>query len=153
MLWNVIEQKKCIFDLPIISRLGFRKKRIIRMSLLGNILWIFLGGGIILFFEYFFAGLLLCITIIGIPFGIQCMKLSLLALLPFGKEIRQTKRASGCLSTVMNLIWILVGGIWISLTHLIFAVICAITIIGIPFARQHIKLAALSLVPFGKEVV
>jgi uncharacterized membrane protein YccF (DUF307 family) len=123
------------------------------MRLLGNILWIILGGGIILFFEYLFAGLLLCVTIVGIPFGIQCIKLSLLALLPFGKEIRQTKIASGCLSTFMNLIWILIGGIWISLTHLIFAIICAITIIGIPFARQHIKLAALALVPFGKEVV
>jgi uncharacterized membrane protein YccF (DUF307 family) len=123
------------------------------MSLLGNILWIILGGGIILFLEYLFAGLLLCVTIIGIPFGIQCIKLSFLALLPFGKEIRDSKRASGCLSTIMNLIWLLIGGIWISLTHLVFAVLCAITIIGIPFAKQHIKLAALSLVPFGKVVV
>jgi len=123
------------------------------MNLLGNILWIILGGGIILFLEYIIAGLMLCATIIGIPFGIQCIKLSLLALLPFGKEIRQTEKATGCLSTVMNLIWILIGGIWIALTHLIFAVICAITIIGIPFAKQHMKLATLSLVPFGKEVV
>ncbi len=123
------------------------------MSLLGNILWILLGGGIILFLEYLLAGLLLCITIIGIPFGIQCIKLSLLALLPFGKEIRHEEGAAGCLSTVMNLIWILIGGIWIALTHLIFAVICAITIIGIPFARQHMKLASLSLTPFGKKVM
>jgi uncharacterized membrane protein YccF (DUF307 family) len=123
------------------------------MSLLGNILWIILGGGIILFLEYLLAGLVLCITIIGIPFGIQCIKLSFLALLPFGKEIRHEEGAIGCLSTVMNVIWILIGGIWIALTHLIFAVICAITIIGIPFAKQHMKLASLSLVPFGKKVV
>jgi len=123
------------------------------MSLLGNILWIILGGGIILFLEYLLAGLVLCITVIGIPFGIQCIKLSFLALLPFGKEIRHEEGSIGCLSTVMNVIWILIGGIWIALTHLIFAVICAITIIGIPFAKQHMKLASLSLVPFGKKVV
>jgi len=123
------------------------------MSLLGNILWIILGGGIILFLEYLLAGLVLCITIIGIPFGIQCMKISFLALLPFGKEVRNEEGATGCLSTVMNLIWILIGGIWIALTHLIFAVICTITIIGIPFAKQHMKLASLSLTPFGRKVV
>ncbi len=121
--------------------------------MLGNILWIFLGGGVILFLEYLICGLLLCVTIVGIPFGIQCMKLSLLALVPFGKEIRQIERASGCLSTVMNIIWIVIGGIWIALTHLIFAVLCALTIIGIPFAKQHLKLASLSLLPFGKEIV
>lgn len=123
------------------------------MSLLGNILWIILGGGIILFFEYLISGLLLCITIIGIPFGIQCIKISTLALLPFGREIRQTEKAAGCLATFMNIIWILLGGIWISLTHFVFAILCAITIIGIPFAKQHIKLASLALVPFGKVVV
>jgi len=123
------------------------------MSLLGNLLWIFLGGGIILFLEYLLAGLALCITIIGIPFGIQCMKLAFLALLPFGKEVRHSEKATGFLATVMNLIWILIGGIWIALTHLVFAVLCAITIIGIPFAKQHIKLASLALMPFGKEIV
>ena len=123
------------------------------MSLLGNILWILVGGGILLFFEYLLAGLLLCVTIVGIPFGIQCMKLSVLALLPFGREVRDTGRAGGCLSTVMNLIWILIGGIWITITHAILALILAVTIIGIPFAKQHMKLAALALVPFGKEIV
>ncbi len=123
------------------------------MSLLGNILWILLGGGIILFLEYLISGILLCITIIGIPFGIQCIKISFLALLPFGREIRSMEKASGCVSTLMNIIWILIGGIWISITHVVFAVLCAITIIGIPFAKQHLKLASLALVPFGKVVV
>jgi len=122
------------------------------MSLLGNILWIILGGGIVLFLEYLLGGLVLCITIIGIPFGIQCIKLSFLALVPFGKEIRYSEKSTGCLSTMMNLIWILCGGIWIALTHLIFAIICGITIIGVPFAKQHMKLVTLSLTPFGKEV-
>jgi uncharacterized membrane protein YccF (DUF307 family) len=123
------------------------------VSLLGNILWIILGGGIFLFVEYLLGGVVLCVTIIGIPFGIQCIKLSLLALLPFGKEVRHSKKSSGILSTIMNVIWILFGGIWIALTHLIFAILCAITIIGLPFAKQHMKLATLSLTPFGKEVV
>jgi len=123
------------------------------MSLLGNVLWIVLGGGIFLFLEYLLGGVVLCLTIIGIPFGIQCIKLSFLALVPFGKEIRHSEKSTGCLSTVMNLIWILIGGIWIALTHLIFAILCAITIIGIPFAKQHMKLAAFSLMPFGKEVI
>jgi uncharacterized membrane protein YccF (DUF307 family) len=119
------------------------------MSAIGNILWIVLGGGIFLFFEYLLAGLVLCVTIIGIPFGVQCIKLSLLALVPFGKEISQTKSGTGCVSILMNILWILIGGIAIALTHLLFGILCAITIIGIPFAKQHMKLAALSLTPFG----
>lgn len=119
------------------------------MSLIGNILWIVLGGGIFLFIEYLFGGVMLCITIIGIPFGIQAIKLSLLALLPFGKEITQFKSNPGCLSVIMNILWIICGGIFIAVTHLIFGVLCAVTIIGIPFAKQHVKLATLALTPFG----
>jgi len=122
------------------------------MSTLGNIRWIIIGGGLIIFLEYLFSALILCVTIIGIPFGVQCMKLSLLGLVPFGREIVRKDAASGCLDVTMNILWILVGGIWISLTHFIFALLCAITIIGIPFARQHIKLASLAISPFGHEV-
>lgn len=122
------------------------------MRTLGNILWIIFGGGIILFLEYFIGGLLLCLTIIGIPFGLQCIKLAFLALLPFGKEVQDTQQAGGCLSLLMNIIWILVGGIWVAATHLVFALACAITIVGIPFALQHIKLVSLSFAPFGKVV-
>jgi len=119
------------------------------MSLIGNILWIVLGGGIFLFVEYLFGGVILCITIIGIPFGVQVIKLSLLALLPFGKEITHAKSNPGCLSVIMNILWILCGGVFIAATHLIFGILCAITIIGIPFAKQHMKLATLALTPFG----
>jgi len=119
------------------------------MSAIGNILWIVLGGGIFLFLEYLLAGLILCITIIGIPFGVQSVKLSLLALLPFVKEVKQSESGAGCLSILMNILWILIGGIVIALTHLVFGILCAVTIIGIPFAKQHMKLAALSLTPFG----
>jgi uncharacterized membrane protein YccF (DUF307 family) len=122
------------------------------MSVLGNILWILLGGGIVLFLEYLLGGILLCLTIVGIPFGVQCIKLALLALLPFGREVVAGKSHSGCLAIVMNVLWLLLGGIWITLTHLLFGLLCAITIIGIPFAKQHVKLAALALAPFGKSV-
>jgi uncharacterized membrane protein YccF (DUF307 family) len=122
------------------------------MKTLGNVLWIILGGGIFIFLEYLIGGLLLCLTIIGIPFGLQAFKLAGLALTPFGREVVQTRQTGGCLATIMNIIWILVGGIWVALTHAIFALILAITIIGIPFARQHMKLAVLSFTPFGYEI-
>jgi uncharacterized membrane protein YccF (DUF307 family) len=122
------------------------------MSLIGNILWIVLGGGIVLFFEYLLGGVILCVTIVGIPFGVQCIKLSLLALAPFGRDVTHARSANGCLSVFMNILWILFGGIFVAITHLVFGVLCAITIIGIPFARQHMKLAALSLTPFGHKI-
>ena len=121
------------------------------MKTLGNIIWL-LFGGIIIAVEYLVASIILIITIIGIPFGIQTLKLAGLALWPFGKEVIHGPGASGCLSTLMNVIWILIGGIWISLSHLLFGILLAITIIGIPFAQQHFKLAGLALTPFGKEI-
>jgi uncharacterized membrane protein YccF (DUF307 family) len=122
------------------------------LKILGNIIW-FVFGGFLIFLEYIVSGLLLCLTIVGIPFGVQCIKLSLLGLSPFGTTVTQGEAGSGCLSVTMNIIWILVGGIWISLTHLIFGILFGITIIGIPFARQHFKLAALALAPFGQRLV
>lgn len=123
------------------------------MSLIGNLLWIVLGGGIFVFFAYFLGGILLCLTIVGIPFGIQCIKLSFLGLAPFGARIVDKPSANGLISVVMNIIWILTGGITLAITHIFFGLLCAVTIIGLPFAKQHMKLAALSLVPFGKAIV
>lgn len=122
------------------------------MSLIGNLLWIIFGGGIFIFLEYLIGGLLLCLTIIGIPFGFECIKLSVLGLFPFGKKVERTRRSSGFISVLMNVLWILLGGIWIALTHLIFGVIMAITIIGIPFAKQHMKLASMALAPFATRI-
>ncbi len=121
------------------------------MNVIGNILWIILGG-IVIAIEYFIASMILMITIIGIPFGLQTLKLASLAFLPFGKEVVSKPQASGCLSTFFNIIWIFIGGIWIALTHLVFGLICFISIIGIPFGMQHIKLASLALTPFGKTI-
>lgn len=121
------------------------------MSILGNVIW-FLFGGVFIFLEYIISGLLLCLTIVGIPFGVQCIKLSLLGLTPFGRVVTQGDAGSGFLSVLLNIIWILIGGIWIALTHLIFGLLFAITIVGIPFAKQHFKLASLALSPFGKRL-
>ena len=122
------------------------------MRFLGNVIWLVFGG-IIISAEYLISSLLLMATIIGIPFGIQTLKLAILALWPFGSEIRIIPGNSGCISTLMNIFWILIGGIWIALTHLVFGILFAITIVGIPFALQHFKLAGLALTPFGKEII
>ena len=122
------------------------------MSLFMNILWLLLGG-IFTAIEYVVASLGMMITIIGIPFGLQTLKLSLLALCPFGKRIETTPQAGGCLSIIMNILWSWLGGIWISLSHIVFGLVLCITIIGIPFGKQHFKLAGLALTPFGKHIV
>jgi uncharacterized membrane protein YccF (DUF307 family) len=121
------------------------------MNLLLNILWFILGGWLI-FLAYLLGGLILCITIIGIPFGIQCFKLSILGLAPFGREIRETDPPSGLLSVIMNVIWILLPGLELAVIHLVLAGIFAITIIGLPFAAQHLKMTRMALLPFGFRV-
>lgn len=121
------------------------------MKFLGNILWLIFGG-LLTAFEYLIASLVLMITIIGIPFGIQTLKLTMLALWPFGSRVTDSGNSGGCLSIIMNLFWLFIGGIWICMTHLIFGLLLCITIIGIPFGRQHFKMAALALTPFGKNI-
>lgn len=121
------------------------------MSIFGNIIWLIFGG-ILIALEYFISSILLCLTIIGIPFGLQTLKLGLLALWPFGSEIVHTENAHGCLSTFMNILWFFVGGVWIFLSHLAFGLLLCITIIGIPFGLQHFKLAGLALTPFGHDI-
>lgn len=122
------------------------------MKLLGNIIWL-LFGGILIAIEYFVASFLLMITIIGIPFGVQTLKLGIFALWPFGAESRSSARSSGCLYILMNILWIILGGIWIAASHLLFGIILCITIIGIPFGMQHFKLAGIALTPFGRDIV
>jgi len=121
------------------------------MSFIGNLIWL-LFGGLMIAVEYFVSSILLMLTIVGIPFGLQTLKLASLAIWPFGREAIYKPQASGCLSTIMNVLWFLLGGIWIALTHVLWGIILAITIIGIPFAKQHFKLASVALTPFGREI-
>jgi uncharacterized membrane protein YccF (DUF307 family) len=121
------------------------------MRFLLNLLWAILGGGLITAIEYLLVGLVCCLTIVGIPFGLQCFKLAGLALFPFGKDF--TPQGKGAVSFLFNLVWLVFAGIWIFLTHLALAVSLAVTLIGIPFAFQHLKLGMLALAPFGTRIV
>ena len=121
------------------------------MKFIGNILWLLLGG-ILISFYYAIVGLLFCLTIIGIPFGVQLFKMAGFALWPFGREVTAGPNDTGCMSILMNIIWIVLGGVEIAVMHAIFGLICCITIIGIPFGLQHFKMALLALAPFGKEI-
>jgi len=122
------------------------------MNFLGNLIWLIFGG-FLAALGYFFGGIILCITIVGIPFGLQCFKLAGLVLWPFGKQVVSNTKQTGCLSVVANIIWILVGGLCVTVTHLVMGALLYITIIGIPFGRQHFKLLEISLMPFGKKIV
>lgn len=121
------------------------------MNIVLNLIW-FVFGGFLIALEYLFFSLLLMITIVGIPFGVQTLKLAVAAVFPFGVEVVPNSSSGGCLSVLMNIIWILFGGIGIALSHLGLGVLFCITIIGIPFGMQHFKLAGLALFPFGKSV-
>ena len=122
------------------------------MNFLGNLIWLIFGG-LIIAIEYFIGSIVLMITIVGIPFGIQTLKMASLSLWPFGRDTVVHSRASGCLYILMNIIWLLTGGLWIAATHAIFGVLLCITIIGIPFGLQHFKLTAIALSPFGRDIV
>ena len=119
------------------------------MKFIGNILWLILGG-LLVAAVYFIVGLLFCITIIGIPFGVQLWKFGVFALWPFGTEVVDGSSSAGCLSIGMNILWILLGWWEIAAMHLFFGLLCCVTIVGIPFGLQHFKMAWLSLLPFGK---
>jgi len=121
------------------------------MSLLGNILWLIFGG-FIAGMMYIIGGLLLCLTIVGIPFGLQSIRIGVANFTPFGKEIVEANRTGGCLGLVFDIIWVVLFGWEIAIAHLISAGVLAITIIGIPFALQHLKLIPVALFPFNYEL-
>lgn len=122
------------------------------MKFLGNVIWVIFGG-LEAAIGYFTGSLALFVTIIGIPFALQTLKIGLMCLWPFGAEARNTDSPSGCIRTPMNIIWCIFGGFWAWLCHIFFGTLLCITVIGIPFGRQHFKMARLSLFPFGKEII
>ena len=121
------------------------------MKLIGNLLW-WVFGGLEAALGYFSGSLALALTIIGIPVALQTLKIGLLCLWPFGAEVRDTQSPPGCIRITLNIIWFVFGGCWACLCHLFFGLLLCVTIIGIPFGRQHFKMAGLSLAPFGKDV-
>ena len=118
------------------------------MKFIGNLLW-FIFGGIIMGMSWAIAGLLWCVTIIGIPWGVQCFKFAKLCFFPFGKDV---ELGGGVGSLLLNIIWLMISGLPLALEALVIGCIFCVTIIGIPFGKQCFKLAKLSLMPFGATI-
>lgn len=120
------------------------------MSLFGNLIWLIFGG----FFAaagYIIGGLGMCLTIVGIPFGLQSIKLGVATLAPFGKEVVVEEHEGG-LALIFDVIWIVLFGWEIAIAHLVASVLLGITVIGLPFAKQHIKLIPVALFPFQRDL-
>lgn len=128
------------------------------MRTLGNLLWL-LFGGIYMALGWWLAGLIMYVSIVGIPFGRSCFEIGTFTFLPFGREavrrdlLGEDDLGTSSVGTVGNVIWFLLAGWWLALGHLATAVVLFMTIIGIPFAIQHVKIAGLTLSPIGKTVV
>jgi len=122
------------------------------MNLLGNLIWL-LFGGLLAALGYLLGGIILCITVAGIPWGLQCFKLAGLVLWPFGKKVVSDSSTTGCLSTLFNIVWLLCGGVYTAMVHIVMGLLLCITIIGIPWGKQHFKLIEVSLMPFGKKIM
>ena len=121
------------------------------MSFLGSLIWIIFGG-LLMSLGYLLAGVVYCITIIGIPVGVQLFKLASLTLCPFGRNVIDRNGQLSAWSIFLNVLWVLFGGLELALTHVVLGFLFCITIVGIPFGMQHFKLALLALIPFGKEI-
>ena len=129
------------------------------MGVIGDILW-FILGGVFMGLGWWLVGLLAFVSIIGIPWGRACFVIGQFAFFPFGKEAvnredlsRQGDIGTGSLGLVGNIIWFIVAGVWLAVGHVVSAAACFVTIIGIPFGIQHLKLAAIALAPIGKTIV
>ncbi|MFZ4536699.1 YccF domain-containing protein [Propionivibrio sp.] len=129
------------------------------LGAIGNFLW-FILGGVLMGLGWWLAGLLAFISIVGIPWGKACFVIGQFAFFPFGKEAvsrkelsRQEDIGTGFLGLLGNIIWFIVAGLWLAIGHLLSAVACFVTIIGIPFGIQHLKLALIALAPIGMTIV
>lgn len=129
------------------------------MSTIGNIFW-FVLGGFLMGLGWWFVGLVALLTIVGIPWAKACFVIGQFAFLPFGKEAVSRKDVTqkddigtGVLGTIGNIIWFIFAGIWLAIGHLISALLCFVTILGIPFGLQHLKFASIALAPIGKIIV
>ncbi len=129
------------------------------MTAIGNFLW-FILGGVVMGLAWWVAGLICFLSIIGIPWGKACFVIGQFAFFPFGKEAVSRKQltnqediGTGALGMIGNIIWFIFAGVWLAIGHILWALACFVTIIGIPFGIQHLKLAAISLAPIGMTIV
>ena len=121
------------------------------LTLIGNLLW-FLLGGWLLGLEFLIAGVLCCATVVGIPFGLCCFRIASFAFWPFGKDIVEDVNAGAC-STIGNVFWFLLAGIWIAISCVIEGIGFILSIIGIPFGLACFRIAKVALFPLGKKIV
>ena len=122
------------------------------MNFIGNLLWIVLGG-LLMAVIYFVLGVAYCITLVGIPVGVQAFKMAKLSLYPFGAKVTDNPDPMSLWHLLLNVLWIVFGGVETAMTHAMIGLILCVTIVGIPFGKQHFKLAVLALLPFGKKVI
>ncbi len=126
------------------------------MAFVGNLLWFIFGGGIIAWLVWLLAGVILAITIIGIPFAKAAFRISVFAAFPFGRELIDghlvgKERMMG--TGLINFLWCILAGLWLAICHVVVGIACFLTIIGIPFGLAHFKLAQVSFAPLGKVIV
>ena len=126
------------------------------LAIVGNVLWLFLGPGIVCFLFWMLAGVLLALTVVGLPFAYAAFRIAGFSALPFGQKlvdaasVGETRIAGTGLA---NLLWFLLAGIWLAVFHVVTGIVQCVTIIGIPFGLAHFKLASVSLAPLGKRIV
>ena len=137
----------CCYPLPLVGS-GTARQYHVRMRLIGNILWLILGG-LLLATSWAIIGLVLCVTIIGIPLGVQAFKMAGLTLTPFGKTVVY---GGGVGSVLANIVWFVLAGIWMAIGYILAGLLNCVTIIGIPFGIQSFKMAKLALWPFGSQI-
>jgi len=118
------------------------------MSLIGNLLWLIFGG-FVAAIGYILGGILLCITVIGLPFGIPAINLGFAVLMPFGKQVVATHQNMNLVALLLNILWVVVVGWAIAIAHLVHGIVLCVTVIGIPFGLQHFKLIPVALMPFS----
>ena len=126
------------------------------MAFVGNVLWFVFGGGIVAWFFWVVSGILLAVTIIGLPFAIATFRIAVFAAFPFGKELVDARlvgeeRVFG--TGLANFLWIILAGLWLAISHALAGISYCLTIIGIPFGIAHFKLAIVSFAPLGKRPV
>jgi uncharacterized membrane protein YccF (DUF307 family) len=129
------------------------------MSAIGNFFW-FILGGVFMGLGWWLVGLIACLTIIGLPWGKACFVIGQFAFMPFGKVAVSRKDllnkddiGTGIFGTVGNIVWFIFAGVWLAIGHVVSAVLCFVTILGIPFGIQHLKLAGIALAPIGQTIV
>jgi uncharacterized membrane protein YccF (DUF307 family) len=126
------------------------------MALIGNLLWFFLGGGLVACLGWGLAGVLFAVTVVGLPFSVAAFRIAGFAAFPFGKnlvDVRELGENRVLGTTLANVLWIVLFGWWLALGHLLAGISCCLTIIGIPFGLAHFRLAAVSLAPLGKKPI